>query len=204
MMAILTTSIILICALLLAGRSYRVAEKTQHTASMVISLSAAFIASSSAANLLFTGSDLDSQTLVRMLDNLAYYVAIPFIASALLDSAHRFEWSKAAWGRWLLALFALFELCRRMSYGSEYSQFMAIICVAVMAYSAARLIGAARFSTLLSTALLALSLLLFGEHSLVPAYSNTLAYALSFSGALLTLAFSSSQLPPPTKDTPSA
>lgn len=196
MMAILTTSIILICALLLAGCSYRVAEKTQHTATMVISLSAAFISSSAAANLLFTGADQDSETLIRILDNLAYYAAIPFIASALLDTAHRFEWSKAAWGRWLLALFALFELCRRMSYGNEYSQFMAITCVAVMAYSAVKLIGPARLITLLSTALLALSLLLFGKHSLLPAYSNTLAYALTFSGALLTLALSSTHLAP--------
>lgn len=185
---------LLVCALLLAGRSYQAGEKYAHTASMVISLSAAFIACSTAGNLLLQTADQDLQTLKRILNNLAYYAAIPLIASAMLDFAWKFEWSKAAWGRWLLALFALFELCRRSEIGATYSQVMALISVAVL------LISMLRFSRLsvrvlggISAAFLAAALVLYGPYALTPQLTNPAAYALTLGLFLVLLSLALGQ-----------
>lgn len=181
-----------VCALFLAGRSYKTGEENDHTASMVISLSAAFIACAAVGNLLLQQTDQDIQTLQRILDNLAYYAAIPLIASALLDNAWKFEWSKAAWGRWLLVLFALFELCRRSDIGALYSQVMAALSVAVMLISVLRSdVSSLRIAGCAAAASLASALFIYGPYSLIadsidPAtYSVTLGVSLG----LLSLAF---------------
>ncbi len=159
---IATSLALAIGALFLAGRSYKTGEHFQHTPSMVISLAAAFIACSAAGDILLQQPDQDTQTLKRILGNLAFFAGIPLIASAILASAWKYDWSRAAWGRWLLVLFALFELCRRSDFGATYSQIMAVICAAVIAISflkfkpiQTKLIG------IISSAALAVSLLIY-------------------------------------------
>lgn len=183
--------IILASSLFLAGNSYRLSEKLNNTALMVISLAAAFISCSAAAALLLSSADQDSITFRRMLDNLALYASIPLIASALLDLAHKFDWSKAAWGRWLLVLFALFELCRRSEVGTEYSQLMSLLCAAVVIYSAIRFRSAA-MGIIGSSAgiILGTSLLIFSDISLLPGASNDLFYSLGLSLFLILIALS--------------
>lgn len=165
----LTNCLLIICALCLAGRSYKQGESSDHTSSMVISLSAAFIACAGAGNILLQDPDQDTQTLKRILDNLAYYAAIPLIASAMVDSAWKYEWSRAAWGRWLLALFALFELCRRSEVGIEYSQIMAALSAGAILISALRLQAlACKVAGTLAAATLAISLLVYSPTGLIP------------------------------------
>ncbi len=108
-----------------ASSSYRSADNHKEgpqTHLKVISLACTFIALAALASITLTGSDQDSLTLNRMLSNLAIYAGLPLISSALLALARGWEWSRAAWGRWLLALFAMFELCRRSGIGEDYSE----------------------------------------------------------------------------------
>ncbi|MGH1463204.1 MAG: hypothetical protein ACRBB6_14335 [Neptuniibacter sp.] len=178
-------SLILISALFLAGRSYRLAEKCNNTAFMVISLAAAFIACAATGELLLSGSGQDSETLKRMLNNLALFAALPLISSALLDRSFQFNWSKAAWGRWLLVLFALFELCRRSGIGTEYSQIMSALCAIVIIFSTIRLqIFSVRISGFFSGISMASSLLIFGPATLLPEQFNTLYYSIALAISL--------------------
>lgn len=154
---------------------------------MVISLAAAFIASSAAANLLLQQPGQDIQTLRRILDNLAYFAALPLIASALLAYAWQQDWSKAGWGRWLLALFALFELCRRSGIGAGYSQILALLCVTITLISLCKFrSGQTRLFGTLSLLCLAPALLLFSPASLLQ-MSNPTLFGLSLGGALALL-----------------
>lgn len=178
-------SLILVCALFLAGRSYRLSEKHNNTALMVISLAAAFVSCAAAGDLLLFGNDQDSLTLKRLLDNLALFAAVPLIASALLDLSFKYNWSKAGWGRWLLALFALFELCRRSEIGTEYTQIMSVLCAVVIIFSSLRLYPInVRLSGTASGVLLFLSLLVFGSATLIPEQQNTLFYSITFAVSL--------------------
>ena len=182
---------LLLSSLLLAVRAYKASEVHDHTASMVVSLSAVFMALSAMSNLLLTGTDQDTQTLKRILDNLAFFAGIPLIASALVDHAFRFDWSRAAWGRWLLVLFALFELCRRSEVGTEYSQLMSVLCAAVVIYSAIRFRSPA-LGIIGSSAglILGTSLLIFSDISLLPEASNDLFYSLGLALFLILIALS--------------
>lgn len=186
-----------VCALLLAGRSYQIAEQKNLTAFMVISLSAAFIAASAAGNLLLIESNQDIATLKRLLDNLAFYAAIPLIASALLDFSRNYDWSRAAWGRWLLALFALFELCRRADIGILYSQIMSVVSVSVILLSALKLANRnAQLSGLISAISLGVALLIYSPASLLPEMISPIHFALleAFSLASLSLAITTKQV----------
>lgn len=188
---------LLLCALFLAGRSYRTSEQSKISSLMVFSLAAAFIACAAAANLLLPGNDQDTVTLKRLLDNLAFFASIPLIASAALDIAFRFNWSKAAWGRWLLVLFALFELCRRSEMGLEYSQFMAALSSAVLLFSMlkmhslmTRLIGG------ISSVLWAMSLLIYSQASLFPDYASPVHHLLLLAISLAMIALTTGKLCP--------
>lgn len=182
----LANCLLISCALYLAGRCYKLGERYDHTASMVISLSAAFIACAGVGNILLQAADQDTQTLKRMLDNLAFYAGIPLIASALVDISWKFAWSRAAWGRWLLALFALFELCRRSEVGTEYSQLMALLCVIAISISALRFAShAAKISGLLAAMSLAITLLVFSPSGLLIEHIVDSHFALGLSFFLL-------------------
>ncbi|MFY0678874.1 MAG: hypothetical protein JXR18_16515 [Neptuniibacter sp.] len=184
-LVVFSHSLILVCALFLAGRSYRLSEKHNNTALMVISLAAAFVSCAAAGDLLLSGNDQDSLTLKRLLDNLALFAAVPFIASALLDLSFKYNWSKAAWGRWLLALFALFELCRRSGIGTEYTQIMSALCAVVIIFSSLRLYPInVRLTGTVSGILLFLSLLVFGSATLIPEQQNTLFYSITLAASL--------------------
>lgn len=174
---IIGNAILFICALLTAGRSYRVGSE-QYTSGFTISLSATFLAASAVASMLLTGSqDQDHQTLLRMLNNLAYYAAVPLIASAMVADAIGQNWSKPAWGRWLLVLLALFEVTRRGEAGLEYSQIMSVLVAASMLFAAVKLQSLmARLGSLVAAISIAAAALLFSPISLMPEYQSALLY----------------------------
>ena len=179
---------LLVCALLLAGRSYKISEQKEHRACMVISLASAFIACSAVSSLLIQQPDQDMQTLKRMLQNLAFFAGIPFIASAFIDIAWGFNWSKPAWGRWLLALFALFEVTRRADFGAQYSQIMVALSAAALLISflksSSPLVKALGIP---ASILFTLSLLVFSQGSITPHLLNAEYSQLSLGASLLLL-----------------
>lgn len=99
-------------------------------------LSALFIALSALAELLFNQAGSDTETLQRIFANLAYYAALPLLASVMLVSTRNQHWQRPAWGRWLIGLFALFELLRRMEHGELYTQIIAVAVSATMLLAA--------------------------------------------------------------------
>ncbi|WP_428035176.1 hypothetical protein [Amphritea sp.] len=155
------------------------------------SLSLAFIGFAALADLLIAllvvSSDMDLQTFQRLLSNLAYYAAIPLLASAMLVSARNSHWSRPAWGRWLIGLFALFELLRRMEHGEIYTQVVAVAVSAVM-LAAVFMTSQKRLrnATLLAALNMAVALLLTGPGNLVasPLTDNNYLYPLLLAGAL--------------------
>ena len=83
-----------------------------------------------------TSDSMDSSTLLRMLNNLALYAGAPMMVSALLSRAVQRSFTMQTWGRYLLALIALFELCRRMDAGTGYSLVLALVLVSALAAAA--------------------------------------------------------------------
>lgn len=102
-------------------------------------LALAFIAAAALGRLTLTAGGQDAETLKRILDNLALYAALPLLATAVLSQAMHWNWSRAGWGRWLLGLFALFELCRRMELGELYTLVMGAAIGLALLLSAIRL-----------------------------------------------------------------
>ena len=179
---------LLLCALILAGRSYQIFEQQAHKASMVISLSATFIACSALGTLLIHQQGQDLQTLKLIIDNLAYYAAIPLIASAFVDIAWGYNWSKPAWGRWLLALFALFELTRRGEFGAQYIQIIAAVSVTALLISFIKTpYYNAKTAGFIATAFAGTSLMVFGTASFAPHLMNSNYSIILLAAALLTL-----------------
>src|SRR5690554_3128853 len=120
----LGNSLLLLAALSGAVLLFRRSEQLQEAPRsqlQVSSLSLIFVALAAMGQLLLTPTSQDIATLQRLLDNLALYAGLPLLATAALALAMGWYWSKAGWGRWLLALFALFELCRRMGLGEDYT-----------------------------------------------------------------------------------
>lgn len=149
------------------------------------SLSALFIGVAALAELLLDNSDIDLQTLQRMLSNLAYYAALPLLASAIIVTARNDHWSRPAWGRWLIGLFALFELLRRMEHGELYTQILAVaISVAVLYATIIQSNATLRRTALLITLNLSLALLLFGPGSLLPEHSSPFLYPVLLAATL--------------------
>lgn len=144
-------------AVLLFRRSEQLAEAPQSQL-QVGSLSLVFVTLAAMGQLLLTPHDQDIATLQRLLDNLALYAGLPLLATATLALAMGWYWSRAGWGRWLLALFALFELCRRMGLGEDYTFWLSV------ALSIALVVAAWRLRALVSRIafLLAAPLILLG------------------------------------------
>ncbi len=158
----LANSLLLLAALagavLLFRRSEALAEAPRSQL-QVGSLSLVFVALSAMGQLLLTPTSQDIATLQRLLDNLAVYAGLPLLATATLALAMGWYWSKAGWGRWLLALFALFELCRRMGLGEEYTLWLSLALAAVLLIAAWRLQGlVSRLACALAAPLLLVSL----------------------------------------------
>lgn len=147
-------------ALLLFRRSDALAEAPRSQL-QVSSLSLVFVAFAALGQLLLTpgAAGQDAATLQRMLDNLALYAGLPLLVTAVLALAMDWYWSKAGWGRWLLALFALFELCRRMGLGEDYTLWLSVALAAGLLVAAWRLQGlASRLACALAAPLLLISL----------------------------------------------
>ncbi|WP_051560179.1 hypothetical protein [Marinobacterium jannaschii] len=182
-MMILATQLVLVAsALFTAGRHYKAAEQDNSNA-FVLSVSACFIAAAAATGLVTTDS-VDQQTLQRMLDNLAYFAAVPLLAAALLAQAWQQNWSRAGWGRGLLALFALFELCRRSEVGDRYAQLLAAAAVLTIVVAALRM-PQKQLAGIAVAACLAASSLLFGNNSLMPEMSAPALANIALAGCLL-------------------
>ncbi|MDY6891579.1 MAG: hypothetical protein SVU24_08285 [Pseudomonadota bacterium] len=116
--------VVLAAALVSAGLLLRQSEDTPAAQSLLLKVSRLAllgVALAALSRLTLSDGGQDIATLRRMLDNLALYAALPLLASAMLGATLRWYWSKAGWGRWLLGLFALFELCRRMGLGEAYT-----------------------------------------------------------------------------------
>lgn len=125
----------------------------------VSSLGLVFVALAAMGQLLLISQSQDIATLQRLLDNLAVYAGLPLLVTATLALAMGWYWSKAGWGRWLLALFALFELCRRMGLGEEYTLWLGIAMTAALLAAAWNLRGGlARMVCALSAPLLPVGL----------------------------------------------
>jgi hypothetical protein len=76
----------------------------------------------------------------------------------MLGQVMQWHWSRAGWGRWLLALFALFELCRRMQLGDAYTLLMGALIGLILIGASLRLNGmSARLASACSGLLLAAS-----------------------------------------------
>ncbi|QJD71577.1 hypothetical protein [Marinobacterium sp. LSUCC0821] len=76
-----------------------------------------------------TSNSMDSDTLARMLSNLALYAGAPLLVSSILAKALDRSFKMQTWGRYLLAIIALFELCRRMEIGENYGYALGMILV---------------------------------------------------------------------------
>lgn len=101
-----------------------------HNSLYVIALGLISLSLATLASMTLDPLGADSGTLQRMLVNLAIYAGMPMILTAVLCIGLEKQISLAGWGRWLLALFALFELLRRMDQGTIYTQTLIILEVA--------------------------------------------------------------------------
>lgn len=146
-----------LCAALLFRQPERLTDSNRSFA-LLIALSAGFIAASALGAMVLDAQSTDSQTMLRFLDNLKIYIALPLIASLILAAGFEYFFSRAAWGRWVLALFALFELLRRLGHGEVYTEVLLWSCVAALALGSVKLVPTVRVPGLLAAALLAASL----------------------------------------------
>lgn len=143
---------------LLFRRSETLATTTQSQL-QVGCLSLVFVALAALGRLLLTPVNQDITTLQRLLDNLALYAGLPLLVTATLAMAMGWYWSKAGWGRWLMALFALFELLRRMGLGEAYTLWLSVALAATLLLSAWRQRGLLpRLATATAAPLLLLSI----------------------------------------------
>jgi hypothetical protein len=183
----LGNSLLLLAALSGAVLLFRRSEQLQEAPRsqlQVSSLSLIFVALAAMGQLLLTPTSQDIATLQRLLDNLALYAGLPLLATAALALAMGWYWSKAGWGRWLLALFALFELCRRMGLGEDYTLWLSTALTAALLVTAWRLQGLLpRLLCVLAAPLLLISI--SGAELMVAELSTTLRQLTQAAGLLL-------------------
>lgn len=183
----LGNSLLLLAALSSAVLLFRRSEQLQEAPRsqlQVSSLSLIFVALAVMGQLLLTPTSQDIATLQRLLDNLALYAGLPLLATAALALAMGWYWSKAGWGRWLLALFALFELCRRMGLGEDYTLWLSAALTAALLVTAWRLQGLLpRLLCVLAAPLLLISI--SGAELMVAELSTTLRQLAQAAGLLL-------------------
>jgi len=178
--------------MLCAALPYRQPEKlTDHNATLalLLAMSAVFIAASALGALALNSSSQDSATLLRLLDNLRFFIAIPLISSLLLCSSFKLFFTRAGWGRWVLALCALFELTRRMEVGGHYAAVLTYLCTISLFIAFIKLpLPWVKKAGTVATIFYGLSLCILGDASLLPLYQNipasniTLAMALVLTG----------------------
>ncbi|WP_261843757.1 hypothetical protein [Aliamphritea ceti] len=151
----------------------------------VLALCSLFIALSAIAQLLINNQNGDLYTLRQMLENLAYFAAIPLLATAAIATSMRKVWSKPAWGRWLIGLFAFFELLRRMQYGEQYAQFIAAAAAALLIFAAVRQDQPHNRPMLWSgSILIAAGLTLFSQGALLTGMQSTIFFSACLTAGL--------------------
>lgn len=157
----------------------------RHPLVRVFAVSTLFIGADALTRLLIQAQSNDQHTLLQMTENLALYVALPFLATLLLAAAKGWYWSMAAWGRWLLGLIAFFELARRADMGAAYTQGLFIAILLCMALGGLLLAGKAASRYGLSASLLLLpALLWFAPLAVLTGHSHAGAFALTLAAAL--------------------
>nr|WP_067296948.1 hypothetical protein [Marinobacterium profundum] len=189
-------------ALLLGGGAvaallYRQAQPLpQRSLHYMFALAALSLALAALGRLVLTPSGSEQQTLQLMLDNLAYYAGLPMIASVAIAHGWNRQWSRAAWGRWMLGLFALFELVRRSDIGVLYSQGLALLtCLALLAGVLKGFRGPTRLYALAGTLLLAFGLLAFGPAPLMAGLQQDALYRFALAGCIILCGYSFSRTP---------
>lgn len=137
------------------------------TVAHLYTLSSAFIATYAMLKLVTDASVPSSATLQLFFQNLSYFIALPLIASLLFATSIGRFWERNYWGRWMLFLFALFELTRRAGYGAEYSTWLSLAAVLALFASFAKqgLPSRVSVSGLISSLLIGLSLYFSGQMS---------------------------------------
>lgn len=164
----LQNSALRLSKVLIAGQKEELSDAPKATL-QAGALSALFIAFSAGAELLLNQTGSDIETLQRIFANLAYYAALPLLATSMLVSARNSHWERPAWGRWLIGLFALFELLRRMEHGELYTQVIAVAVPATMLFAALTTTNKLlRGASLLAVVNMAITLLLAGPGALMP------------------------------------
>lgn len=140
MLTVLHLSVILgciVCAALLFRQPEKLNERSKTLASLIL-MAVAFIAAAEVGQLTLTNSSQDAQTMQRLLSNLATYISTPLMASLLFAASFGYHFSRRGWGRWVLALFAMFELMRRMELGVSYSVVLGALTVTALAIAFVR------------------------------------------------------------------
>ncbi len=185
-MILLSQLVLLGSALGSAALLYRKAQSDALATTLgVMSLGALSLVLAMMGRLLLSGSGSDAQTLRLMLDNLAFYAGLPLFALAVLARGFGWDWSRAAWGRWLLGCFGLFELCRRFGTGEQYMQGLAVfICLAMLAGILKGENGRSRLLALTGVLAAGAALLLFGPGTLVPESRQEALYLLALAAFL--------------------
>jgi len=113
---------LLLCAVGSALWAWRLRRRLDNERALLgaWALSALFIALAVPARLLPGDGGSDLGALRQMSLNLAVYVSLPLMATAVYALGRGRLWSAAGWGRLLLGLFAGFELGRQLGYGNAY------------------------------------------------------------------------------------
>ena len=173
-----------LCALLPYRQSSSLSENHK-TLAFLLFLSSCFIAAGSLAEWGIESSTTDAETAKRLFSNLKHYIAIPLISSLILATSwHRF-WSTAMWGRWVLALFALFELMRRTDLGGHYALALGgAVTVALLVAFIRYKNNDVRLPGMLSALLIGASTTVLDTTSLLPQMQNDLLNALCLSSGL--------------------
>lgn len=185
-MAIIANVAIILSCVFFAAQLFRQPQTlTDNNKSVVVLLllCVVLIMASAAGQILISEHSQNSQTLQRLLSNMKDYLAIPLIASLLLATSFNKFWSRAGWGRWVLALIAMFELARRAEFGEQYAMVLAgatsvALILAFVRYAQVNI----RLLGLVGALLASLSVAVYGTLSLLPEYQNAL-----FSDGLLAI-----------------
>lgn len=130
-MTIAMPLILLVTTLACLLRLFKGTQESMDTSSEVriARLSLISIALAILGGFILTSDSMDSTTLSRMLDNLAVFAGLPMLVSAVLSRAFLRPFTMPIWGRWFLAVIALFELFRRMDAGLAYTQGLVVALV---------------------------------------------------------------------------
>jgi hypothetical protein len=176
MIAAISEFLLILGSIFAAAQLFRQPEKLTEqtkTFAMLITLSLGFIAASALGEILLSGENQDSQTMARLLTQLKIFIAIPLISSLITAARFGYFFSRAAWGRWVLALFAMFELMRRMGLGVEYTQVLSVLCALSLLISLVSFPQPSiRNLGVVGALLISSSLLIYSKASLLPTHQH--------------------------------